>query len=261
MNINIASTTGWLCEAGKDNRGGRVKRGFRTRTRLTKSLQNLLWDTIEPQSTHPMAPGRLAASLGRYLGARPKHVFLLAQRGIYLFMCVLSGGFRAATPNLPRTCTWRCQDRTKPMAVRVAIIDQRIDARAECERDGMDWEASYAEYYTAQGHRRGEHRVLNVQATIALDGRHVGRIRPRQRRRRQVADERGRSHGPGPVPTTSWRVQRQFQLDGRRGREPPPPRPRDRGPADAPRRADGSRPPGHQPPHLGANFLLACVCV
>ena len=86
MNINIASTTGWLCEAGKDNRGGRVKRGFRTRTRLTKSLQNLLWDTIEPQSTHPMAPGRLAASLGRYLGARPKHVFLVGQRCRYLFM-------------------------------------------------------------------------------------------------------------------------------------------------------------------------------
>ena len=81
MNINIASTTSWLCDAGKDDRGRRVERGFRTRTRLTKSLQNLLWDTIEPQSTHPMAPGRLAASLGRYLGARPKHVFLVAQRG------------------------------------------------------------------------------------------------------------------------------------------------------------------------------------
>lgn len=69
VNINIASTTDWLYDAGKDDRGRRIERGFRTRTRLTKSLQNLLWDTIEPQSTHPMAPGRLAASLGRYLGA------------------------------------------------------------------------------------------------------------------------------------------------------------------------------------------------
>ena len=70
VNINIASATDWLCDAGKDDHRGRhVERGFRTRTRLTKSLQNLLWDTIEPQSTHPMAPGRLAASLGRYLGA------------------------------------------------------------------------------------------------------------------------------------------------------------------------------------------------
>ena len=78
MNINIACTTSWLCDAGKDDRGRRVERGFRTRTRLTKSPQNLLWDTIEPRSTRPMAPGRLAASLGRYLGARPvkpKHVF------------------------------------------------------------------------------------------------------------------------------------------------------------------------------------------
>ena len=93
VNINIASTTGWLCEAGKDDRGRCVERGFRTRTRLTKSPQNLLWDTIEPQYTHPMAPGRLAASLGRYLGARPKHVYVLAQRGIYVFIIYLQCGF------------------------------------------------------------------------------------------------------------------------------------------------------------------------
>ena len=62
------------------------------------------------------------------------------------------------------------------MAVRVAIVDQRIEARAECTRDGMDWEESHAEYYTDQGHHRGEYRVLNVKATIALDGQQVGRI-------------------------------------------------------------------------------------
>lgn len=91
---------------------------------------------------------------------------------------MLSCGFRAApgARRSPRTCTWRCQDRTKPMAVRVAIVDQRIEARAECTRDGMDWEESHAEYYTDQGHHRGEYRVLNVKATIALDGQQVGRI-------------------------------------------------------------------------------------
>ena len=70
-----ASTANWFCEAKKDNGGRRPgrgvtgKRGFRTRARLTKSLQKLPGDTMEPQSTHPMAPGRLAAFLGRYLGA------------------------------------------------------------------------------------------------------------------------------------------------------------------------------------------------
>jgi len=68
VNIDIASTTGWLYDAGKDDRGRRrVERGFRTCTRSTKSLQNLIWGTIEPQSTHTMAPGpgRLAEHFPR----------------------------------------------------------------------------------------------------------------------------------------------------------------------------------------------------
>ena len=58
MNINIASTTEWLCDAEKDDRERRVERGFRTplRTRLTKSLQSLIWDTIELQYTQPDGP-------------------------------------------------------------------------------------------------------------------------------------------------------------------------------------------------------------
>ena len=62
--------------------------------------------------------------------------------------------------------------------IRVALVDQRVAAREECERDEMDWEESYAEYYTDEGHRCGElgRCVQHVKATIALDGEQAGSI-------------------------------------------------------------------------------------
>ena len=62
--------------------------------------------------------------------------------------------------------------------IRVALVDQRVAAREEWERERDDddsegdWEAYCAPYYTDEGHRCGElgRCVQHVKATIALDG-------------------------------------------------------------------------------------------
>ena len=68
--------------------------------------------------------------------------------------------------------------------IRVALVDQRVAAREEWERERDDddsegdWEAYCAPYYTDEGHRCGElgRCVQHVKATIALDGEPVGSI-------------------------------------------------------------------------------------
>ena len=68
--------------------------------------------------------------------------------------------------------------------IRVALVDQRVVAREEWERERDDddsegdWEAYCAPYYTDEGHRCGElgRCVQHVKATIALDGEQAGSI-------------------------------------------------------------------------------------
>jgi hypothetical protein len=72
VNTNSANTANWVCDAEKHNRGRR-RHGVTELEQvtvcrlgtcvwtvwLTKSPEKLLWDTIEPQSTHPMGPGSI----------------------------------------------------------------------------------------------------------------------------------------------------------------------------------------------------------